>query len=80
MPQGEVVSVETSPSGERLSSAWKHRGDFGRQRRELPREDVAVDFVVEWQLQPLKTEAGSFQRLRSRPGQGRSRPNSASAA
>jgi len=59
VPQGEVVSVETSPSGERLSSAWKHRGDFGRQRRELPREDVAVDFVVEWQLQPLKTEAGS---------------------
>jgi len=53
VPQGEVVSVETSPIGERLSSAWKYRRDPGRQRRDLPREDVSVDFVVEWQLKPL---------------------------
>ena len=52
VPQGEV-SVETSPLGERLSSAWKHRRDLSRQRRELSRDDVSVDFVVEWQLQPL---------------------------
>jgi hypothetical protein len=57
VPQGEV-SVETSPLGERLSSAWKYRRDLGRQRREL-RDDVSVDFVVEWQLQPLETETAS---------------------
>jgi hypothetical protein len=59
VPQGEVVSVETSPIGERLSSAWKHRRDLGRQRREAPRDDVSVDFVVEWQLRPLETETAS---------------------
>ena len=50
MPQGEVVSVETSPIGERLSTASKHRRDLGRQRRELPRDDISVDFVVEWAI------------------------------
>ena len=64
MPQGEVVSVETSPIGERLSSAWKHRRDLGRQRRELPRDDISVDFVVEWQLQPLATETASSDSTR----------------
>jgi hypothetical protein len=59
VPQGEVVSVETSPIGERLSSAWKHRRDLGRQRREVPRDDVSVDFVVEWQLRPLEAETAS---------------------
>jgi hypothetical protein len=59
VPQGDVVSVETSPLGERLSSAWKYRRDLGRQRRELTRDDVSVDFVVEWQLQPLETETAS---------------------
>ena len=59
MPQGEVVSVETAPIGERLSNAWKYRRDVGRQRREPPRDDVSVDFVVEWQLQPLHTETAS---------------------
>ena len=53
MPQGEGVSVETAPIGERLSSIWTHARDFGRQRGGLPREDVSVDFVVEWQLQPV---------------------------
>ena len=53
MPQGEVVSVETSPIGERLSNAWKYRREFGRQRREPPRDDVSVGFVVEWQLPRL---------------------------
>jgi hypothetical protein len=59
VPQGEAVSVETSPIGERLSSAWKHRRDLGRQRRDLSRDDVSVDFVVEWQLRPLKAETAS---------------------
>ena len=60
MPHGEAVSVETAPIGERLSSAWKYRRDFGRQRREPPRDDVSVDFVVEWQLQPLgRTDAAT---------------------
>jgi len=53
VPQGEVVSVETAPIGERLSNAWKYRRDVGRQRRELAHDDVSVNFVVEWQLQPL---------------------------
>ena len=64
MPQGEVVSVETSPIGERLSTAWKHRRDLGRQRRELPRDDISVDFVVEWQLQPRETETASSDSTR----------------
>ena len=60
MPQREAVSVETAPIGERLSNAWKYRRDLGRQRRELPRDDVSVDFVVEWQLRPLgETETAS---------------------
>ena len=65
MPQGEVVSVETAPIGERLSNAWKYRRDVGRQRRELAHDDVSVNFVVEWQLQPLdETTAASPESRR----------------
>jgi len=65
VPQGEVVSVETAPIGERLSNAWKYRRDLGRQRREPPRDDVSVDFVVEWQLQSLgKTETAPTESRR----------------
>jgi hypothetical protein len=63
--QGEVVSVETSATGDRVSTARKHRSGFGRQR-ELPRED-SFAFVVEWQLQPLDdSEAGPAERSRIR--------------
>ena len=66
MPQGDVVSVETSPIGDRMSTARKHRSGFGRRRGELQRED-SFAFVVEWQLQPLDdSEAAPAERPRIR--------------
>ena len=53
VPQAEAVFVETAPTGERAPTARRYRGSFGRQRGELPRDDVSAAFVVEWQLAPL---------------------------
>jgi hypothetical protein len=67
MPQAEAVFVETASIGERPPAARWHRGGFGRQRVELPRDDVSAAFVVEWQLQPLaEGEAASSETPRIR--------------
>ena len=68
MPQAEAVFVETAPIGDRPPTARKYRGgSFGRQRGELPRDDVSAAFVVEWQLQPLdESEAAPAESPRIR--------------
>jgi hypothetical protein len=67
VPQAEAVFVETAPIGDRPPTARRYRGSFGRQRGELPRDDVSAAFVVEWQLQPLgESEAAPAESPRIR--------------